>query len=194
MDRHWQYLKYVLRHKWFVFWECIRIGGVPIVTALIHDWDKFLPDEWFPYVNFFHGKKTEEAKAAFDVACELHYKRNQHHWNHWLGKDKCIPDVYIREMVADWRGAGRAITGKDDTLNWYIDNYYTIQLDTCSRLRVERLLLGEDVGLMTMGTEAQMENCSVQDWRWFWHFLADTSLADRRAGKVSYEGWMYHDR
>ncbi len=30
-----------------------------------------------------------------------------------------MPDKYMREMLADWRGAGRAITGKDNTKEWY---------------------------------------------------------------------------
>ena len=30
-----------------------------------------------------------------------------------------MPDKYIREMVADWAGTGRAITGKWDLLRWF---------------------------------------------------------------------------
>ena len=33
-----------------------------------------------------------------------------------------MPEKYAREMVADWAGAGRAITGKWETLEWYEKN------------------------------------------------------------------------
>lgn len=51
---NWQYLKYVIRHKWFVFTAC-RTLGVPWWQSIIHDWTKFLPCEWFPYVRYFYG-------------------------------------------------------------------------------------------------------------------------------------------
>ena len=31
-----------------------------------------------------------------------------------------MPDIYIKEMVADWVGAGMAVTGKwDNVFEWY---------------------------------------------------------------------------
>lgn len=50
---NWNYLKYVVRHKWFVFWAC-RALGVPLWQSIVHDWTKFLPSEWFPYVRYFN--------------------------------------------------------------------------------------------------------------------------------------------
>jgi hypothetical protein len=54
MKPHWQYLRYVLRHKWYVFLACRQLG-VPLIQSVIHDWSKFLPCEWFPYVRYFYG-------------------------------------------------------------------------------------------------------------------------------------------
>ena len=54
MRGHISYLKYVLRHKWHVFVGCVKLG-VPIHQAVIHDWAKFLPVEWFPYVRQFYN-------------------------------------------------------------------------------------------------------------------------------------------
>lgn len=54
MKRHFAYLKYVLRHKYFVFREGLKLG-VPILSLILHDWDKFLPDEWFPYARTFYA-------------------------------------------------------------------------------------------------------------------------------------------
>lgn len=152
MLRHWQYLKYVLRHKWFVFRACWDLG-VPLWIAIVHDWDKFLPDEWIPYARTFYdksGNKQYKEYPAFSTAWNAHQKRNKHHWQYWMltwdrGETECLPmpDVYIREMVADWRGAGKAL-GKPNTCEWYYANRDKIQLHPASRKRVEELIKYED--------------------------------------------------
>ena len=84
MRRHWQYLKYVLRHKWFVFQAGLKIG-VPIFILIFHDWDKFLPDEWFPYARTFYksnGEKHYENSIEFARAWMKHQHRNKHHWQY----------------------------------------------------------------------------------------------------------------
>jgi hypothetical protein len=55
IQAHWKYLKYVVRHKWYVFLACRQLG-VPLWQSIIHDWTKLLPCEWFPYVQFFYGQ------------------------------------------------------------------------------------------------------------------------------------------
>jgi hypothetical protein len=157
MMRHWQYLKYVLRHKWFVFEECLKLG-VPLWIAIFHDWDKFLPDEWMPYARFFYNadgskvqrrdstgyyKPTDTGDHAFDYAWLLHQKRNKHHWQWWClpedsGTFKVLPmpEVYCKEMLADWRGAGRA-QGTPDTVAWYIANKDKMHLHPYTRQWIE---------------------------------------------------------
>ncbi len=68
------------------------------------------------------------AKEAFDAAWNHHQKANKHHWQYWcLAMDDDpdlvlpMPDRYRREMLADWRGAGRAYTGSDNTREWYLE-------------------------------------------------------------------------
>jgi len=85
--KHLRYLKYVLRHKWFVFIECFRLG-IPW-RGLVHDLSKFRPSEWFPYVEKFYGgwkdiNSSHPVNQAFDKAWLLHQKRNPHHWQYWL--------------------------------------------------------------------------------------------------------------
>ena len=145
MNAHWQYLKYVLRHKWYVFLWCCRYG-IPL-AGIVHDLSKFSPGEWFPYVDKFYGgpwverwhgdvrnqlddKYTQPwVDARFDAAWNHHQKCNPHHWQYWVlreddGGTKALtmPMRYRKEMLADWRGAGMAINGKDDTPNWYRKN------------------------------------------------------------------------
>jgi hypothetical protein len=50
---HLRYLKSQLRHKWFVFVECCKLG-IPHL-GIIHDLSKFLPSEWRGYACYFYG-------------------------------------------------------------------------------------------------------------------------------------------
>jgi hypothetical protein len=133
MTKHWKYLRHVLRHKWFVFIESRRLG-LGFCQSLIHDWQKFLPCEWIPYTESFYGKykyrdRPPELVAAFDRAWLHHIHKGPHHWQYWLlhednGNLKRleIPLKYEKEMLADWIGAGLAITGKRDIEDWYLRN------------------------------------------------------------------------
>lgn len=209
MRAHLKYLSYVLRHKWYVFVACLSYGL--IWRGIIHDWTKFLPCEWFPYVDYFYGQKPTDMGAtgynhqvnqddtAFNRAWNHHQKANSHHWQYWLltydnpkprfweqsyddgmthtiladkdGKVAAVlydcnskmkwlkePDVDARkrllaelrqtvvplkmpladakEMVADWRGAGKA-QGRPKTWEWYAANKDKIILHPETRAWVE---------------------------------------------------------
>lgn len=82
---------------------------------------------------------------AFDRAW-LHHQKvgGKHHWQYWIlplddGGFRALemPDRYRREMVADWRGAGKAITGTDDVLPWYAANRDRMILHDNTRAWVE---------------------------------------------------------
>jgi hypothetical protein len=143
------YLKYVIRHKWFVLRAC-RKTGTSLWRGLIHDLSKFRPSEWGPYVRTFYapdGSKQYKETEEFAVAWNLHQKRNKHHWQAWLltwdrGETVALrmPDKYVREMVADWIGAGLAITGKVEVCQWYEKNKTKMILHPDTRTKVETLL------------------------------------------------------
>jgi hypothetical protein len=128
---HLRYFTSLLRHKWYVFLECCKLG-IPWL-GIIHDWSKFRPSEWGPYAHSFHGPWDYKDRPAwlvraFDEAWLHHQNRNKHHWQYYLlvqddDQDKALPmpDKYRREMLADWRGAGRAYTGADNTKSWYLE-------------------------------------------------------------------------
>lgn len=166
MTAHLRYASYVIRHKWFVFRAGLKTKA-PIWRLVIHDWSKLTPAEWFPYVQTFYGWKTEDYKqaarhnvwmkgargsewrspGAFDRAWLHHQHRNPHHWQHWLlreddGDTKALemPEKFVREMVADWMGAGRAITGKWEVTDWYAKNAAKIVLHPDSRALAESLM------------------------------------------------------
>lgn len=130
---YWTYLKYLARHKWHVFVASCDLG-VPLL-GILHDLSKFRPSEFIPYATYFYGPhaamrtQTDAEKDAFDAAWLVHQHANKHHWQHWVlredsGATKVLPmpDRYRREMLADWRGAGMAITGQDNTAAWFKKN------------------------------------------------------------------------
>lgn len=156
MKSHLRYLSYVLRHKWFVLLAGLELG-VPLWQLITHDWSKFLPSEWLPYVQKFYGPKPPAMGAtgyyhvpgldlAFDTAWNRHQKRQPHHWQYWMlvrdtGEQLALPmpEHYAREMLADWRGAGMA-QGKPDTQAWYETNRNKMVLHPETRQLVESLL------------------------------------------------------
>lgn len=158
MKRHLRYAQYLIRHKWFVFWAGVQIGPVHfwqwpfwILTLLIHDWDKLLPDMWCAYARCFYaadGTKQYKPTSAFDRTWNRHQKWSKHHWQHWVllkddgtFKELYIPNYWVREMVADWRGAGRAIVGPGvKTSAWYDKEHKNIKMDLGSRVLVVWLL------------------------------------------------------
>lgn len=157
MKAHVAYLKYVLRHKWYVFLACKQMG-VPFWQAILHDWTKFTCREWMPYVHQFYnpdGTKrgmVRDASGAYDPSAQpapfqlawLSHQRNKHHWQAWvvIGDGGSlsplpIPKRYVIEMVADWKGAGMAILGQDDVFPWYTANRDKMLLHPDTRAMVE---------------------------------------------------------
>ena len=140
---NFKYLKYILKHKWYVFLACCKLG-IP-VRGLLHDMSKFRPSEWFPYLNHFY--LSSSSSEAFNKAWLKHIHRNPHHGQYWWliqdsgeGTTIEIPKKYIKEMVADWIGAGKAITGKDNVIEWYKENAKNMSIRIESTFEIERLL------------------------------------------------------
>lgn len=139
-----RYFLYLLKHKYYVFVEACKLG-IPL-RGLLHDVSKLYPSEFVAYANHFYGKGKKD-EDAFRSAWLHHQHRNPHHWQHWiLRNDDGTLDVldmplnYRKEMLADWRGAGKAIKGFDDTTNWYLINRYKIWLHPATREWIEREL------------------------------------------------------
>ena len=164
MKPYIQYLNYVVRHKWYVFLECVKLG-IPW-RGITHDLSKFRPSEFFPYAAHFYGykkeitetrdktgyyKPTDTGDPAFDKAWHYHAHRNRHHWQWHLQPTEDIANKVfemeaddITEMVADWRGAGKA-QGFATVKEWYKQNKNRMVFGPNTRREVEALLakLGE---------------------------------------------------
>jgi hypothetical protein len=159
-----KYSIYILKNKWWVFYAGVCFTKAPLWRLLVHDLSKFSLSEFIPYANFFYRKDLLEGhrhpestwpaskfksywKVQFDLAWNHHQKRNPHHWQYWILRQDSggsllleIPENYVREMVADWMGAGRAITGEWEVWGWYIENRDKMLLHPKTRELVENIL------------------------------------------------------
>lgn len=153
--KHLHYLRYLLAHKWWVAYAAVKMGLTPWEwpglwwRLLVHDLSKFRPSEWLPYAESFYGgyewkERPSELKAAFDRAWSLHQHRNDHHWQHWClledSGDLKLLEMSANaemEMLCDWAGAGRAISGGWDLATWYDKNREVISLAPGTRRVVD---------------------------------------------------------
>lgn len=154
MKSYLEYFWYVLKHKWFVFLECIKIGL--IWRGIKHDCDKFLPSEFFPYAKFFYGTNKQDPRdktgyykpyntgdSDFNYALLKHLRKNDHHWEYYVlcqGEDGIItfemPSKQIKEMICDWKGANRA-QKKSGIVPWYLANKDKLILHPDTRKIIE---------------------------------------------------------
>jgi len=166
--KYWKYLKYILKHKWYVAVECFKVGLY--LHAFTHDLSKFRPSEWIPYARYFYGEypswwslpgdsriqyfglTKEIVSDALDLAWLKHQKRNKHHWQYWVlhedsGQTKTlfIPRKYLKQMACDWIGASKAMRGKDATpIEWYGKVKNGTLMDESSRVEFEYLIGAEE--------------------------------------------------
>lgn len=124
-----KYFWLTLKHKWFVLLAGLKVGGIPFWRLLLHDLSKLTPMELPHYQRQFFGKADDP--LGFIRCWVRHQNHNPHHWEYWIprtGHNRCtppypdgepvpMPEWAVREMVADWMGAGRAYTGKWDNLH-----------------------------------------------------------------------------
>ena len=95
-----------------------------IANGYVHDASKFRGIE-FEYLST--GNPTEEhAKLKLKLAIHQHNSTNLHHPEAWSGGIKDMPDVYLAELVCDWKSRSEEF-GTD--LRQWIDNVATKRFD-----------------------------------------------------------------
>lgn len=148
--KYLKYLRYLLLHKLFVLIECTKMG-IP-VRGLLHDYTKFSPKEFFPYVNFFNRvglcsyKPDNTEDKDFERAWFSHIKRNKHHWQYWTYPNSKgeliaveIPDKYVKEMVADWKSACRLQENRG-VVYWYSKHKRKLHFHPNTEKKIEKLI------------------------------------------------------
>lgn len=138
------YFWLTVKHKWFVFLACLKLK-VSLKQAILHDMSKFSEDEYPFYQRYFFGDIKD--KTDFDIGWNHHWMNNPHHWEYWQYSrvqgyipPLDMPEKFIREMIADWMGAGRAYKGSWDIKEWLTKNFPTMKLSPATRVIVQQLV------------------------------------------------------
>lgn len=182
-----RFLWSLLRHKWFVLLAG-RLVGVPLLRLLIHDWSKFSLAEFGSYAragrDFANRDRKEWAAAWFH-----HLRLNQHHAEYWLlawrgapdfytdiGESVAdnivvlpMPEVYVREMIADFLASSMTYTGKWDIAIWLNKNGPKMHLHSETAQLLASIMI--DLGYLLT------DNC-------LWSFMAGTEF---RAWAVAHD-------
>lgn len=175
---YWRQLKSLLIHKWYVFLAG-RLVGVPLWRLISHDWSKFTPTEFFRYARYKYGNGTKEEWAKgwlHHLHCEAH------HPEHWIilwhgnpdfysgigGEDIAeyvsilpMPELFVREMVADMHATSKQITGSWDISKWLNSNGPKMHLHDDTIALIDKVM--QEIGY------SLTDNC---DWSWIagWKF------------------------
>ncbi len=117
-------LETLLRHVNNVQDNCLRLGEILIekgdedlgrkliANGRLHDNSKFYGIEW----EYFHADIKEDKPELFKAAWLQHVKTNPHHPEYWPDGIRGMHDVYIAEMVCDWKS--RSEEFGTDFLGW----------------------------------------------------------------------------
>lgn len=154
---HGQYAWATIKHKYYVYLAGRRLG-VGWWQLVIHDWTKFTPAEYPHYQRQFFGDKGDP--VGFARAWLHHQNHWPHHWEYWITRtnhaqgaqagivDDCLPmpEIYVREMLADWQGASRAYTGSWDIGDWLSKNWPRIRLHPDTRRLLLKILADGGTG------------------------------------------------
>jgi len=111
-DKH---LRNLLRHIENVSSSCLLLGerlieqgedrlGLELISnGHTHDHSKFFGIEWDYLRDKYKNSEDNVEKCFFTLAMSQHQKTNLHHPEAWENGVKGMPDVYIAEMVCDWK-------------------------------------------------------------------------------------------
>jgi hypothetical protein len=128
----WMHHQHNNPHHW-QYW--CQVDGVSLFMTKVLIWDRGVAQgmvaEWQDYTETWRpGKRMIEIKPVFSF----------HNVPNWRITCDPMPDKYRREMLADWRGAGRAINGVDNTRQWYDQNRDKMKLHLETRAWIESQL------------------------------------------------------
>lgn len=119
--------------------ECYELKD----RILKHDKSRMSDEEFDPLrkAKFPEDEQEKkEGKKEKDAAWKHHYALNDHHPEHWKGKE--IPNIVIAEMIIDWETDCRHDGG--NPLNWYLNTKEGIEtqkkINPKTRLIIERVL------------------------------------------------------
>lgn len=136
---YWWQLESLLVHKWFVL-QAGHLIGVSLWRLIVHDWSKFIPIDFFRYARY---KYKDGVRDEWAIGWLHHFHREAHHPEHWIilwhgdpdfyseigGRNIAkyvsilpMPEIYVRELVADMHATSRQVTGSWNISKWLNEN------------------------------------------------------------------------
>lgn len=121
----WRHIEEVQKNCFIIAENLIENGEEELArqlltNSLIHDQSKFRGIEW-EYMQT--DDDSDEAVDKLRLSVHQHNTTNPHHPEYWNGIHK-MPDVYIAEMVADWKARSSDF---GTSLQEWIDNQAAIR-------------------------------------------------------------------
>lgn len=120
-------LEDLLRHVQGVHENCILLGrrlrdngeaelGIKLISnGFKHDLSKFSGIEWRFLQTRPKKKRTKKDQQQIKIGIDQHTSTNPHHPEYW-GNIHSMPDVYVAEMVCDWKA--RATEFGTSLIDW----------------------------------------------------------------------------
>ena len=157
MNKYINHFITIIRHKWYVFVECCKMG-IPL-RGITHDLSKFSPAEFISSARYFQGNRSpieaERETVGYSYAYCHHKGKNRHHWQYWLdtvGTDENgairlvplpVPEKYVKEMYCDMVGAARAYGGLTTAESYYLSKRHEMLFHPETKAKLEKLLGAE---------------------------------------------------
>lgn len=109
---------------------------------------------WLELNGYVRYIFVDKDKDKFQLVWNHHLKNNKHHPEYWIIPNKKdghkmevldMPEKYVREMVADWHGAGMAYVGHDDVTEWFEGNHKRFNFSDKTKEILKVVLLEDDL-------------------------------------------------
>ncbi|MCR4642569.1 MAG: DUF5662 family protein [Lachnospiraceae bacterium] len=135
MNKAWEHLKTITRHRHLVRKHCFAVGLYK--QGICHDLSKYSPTEFLMGIKYYQGWRSpnvaEREEKGYSEAWLHHKGRNRHHFEYWLDfvgeggasvdgtKPKArmvptrMPVVYVVEMFMDRLAASKVYKGDEYT-------------------------------------------------------------------------------
>lgn len=145
MKPYWNFFKFTMTHKWYVFLECCKLGIV--WRGLKHDMGKFRPKVFHAYARRYNLGNDYSAidDVEYNLAFAAHLRRSDHHWQYWVyvrnnGEPRILPmsENALKEMLADLRGS--SLYYVTDARKWYKNHKHEFHIHPDSRTWLEKHL------------------------------------------------------
>lgn len=127
-----KHLKSIIRHIQNVRESCLLLGerlieagrdelGLRLIAnSYAHDQSKFYSIEWL----YLRDEIKDTAPDKFQAALKHHRETNPHHPEYWQGGIEAMPEVYVAEMICDWKA--RANEFGTDLREWIKEHICTV--------------------------------------------------------------------